>query len=142
MYTFVLSRYLRAVMPDLKGNFYFCPHNTRRYPYRSEPKGAQSPEIGLDTVKGNAVFCYPFLNLSKMSKTISGATAPPLAISAEKIIKDLVSTDETSRMRQHLRDMLDSYLLSEDEASFRKEIYGTYLALDSLLVKSEERRAL
>ena len=137
-HTFVLSRITRAATPNYRGIFYLCPQNTRHCPYLSKPKGAQSPGEGLDKVKGNAVFYCPFLNLSKMSKNSPCVTDTSLGyFTPEEIIRDLVTTDETSRMRQHLRDMLDSYLLSEDESIFRKEIYGTYLALDTLLCKSD-----
>jgi hypothetical protein len=63
MLIFAPSRFVRAVMPDLKGNFYFCPKDRRCYPDRDLPKGIQSPDEGLDTVKGNAV------SLLSMSKT-------------------------------------------------------------------------
>lgn len=65
-----------------------------------------------------------------------GRTAQ-MAISAERIINDLVSTNEVSRMREHLRELIDSYLLNEDDKKSRQEIYGTFLALDYTLRKSE-----
>lgn len=58
---FGLSSNTRAVMPEPSGQF-FCPTD-RRYPYRGIPKGSQSPCVGLDTVKGNAVFLLPVLKL-------------------------------------------------------------------------------
>lgn len=61
----------------------------------------------------------------------------------QQIIEDLVTTDEASRMRDHLREMLDAYLLSEDDSRCRHEVYGTYLAIDRLIRRvelMEERR--
>lgn len=57
----------RAIMPDNTG--YFFAHKDRRYLYRELPKGLQSPVIGLDTVKGNAVFCYTLLNISNIMES-------------------------------------------------------------------------
>jgi len=55
----------------------------------------------------------------------------------QQIIEDLVTTDEASRMRDHLREMLDAYLLSEDDSRCRHEVYGTYLAIDGMMRRME-----
>lgn len=61
MIIFAVSSSVRAVMPDNPGNFYFCPQDTRRYPCRDYPKGIQSPDEGLDAVKGNAVYFVTYI---------------------------------------------------------------------------------
>lgn len=69
------------------------------------------------------------------------------SMDADQIIEDLILTDEMPRMRMHLRSMADSYLLAEDEASYRHNVWDTYKALDILLARIEnlkrdkERRA-
>lgn len=139
-YIFVLSILNSgAVGSPKKADFFIVRSKIGVVPPYASYNGWLIPGTGIDNGKGDSVFCCPVLKLIKMSKNVPGATGTSSAISAEAIIYDLVSTDEIPRMRQHLRDMLDSYLLSEDEASFRRGIYGTYLALDNLLVKSGER---
>lgn len=97
---FASSSYARAVMPENAGLF-LCPQDTRHYPYRGVPKGAQSPCKGLDTVKGNAVFYYLFLNLLSMSKTLQSASAQILAIAKVN------HSDNRSKL---INDLLDRYL--------------------------------
>lgn len=97
-----------------------------------------SPDKGLDNGEGDTVFLLPVLKLIEMSKTLSGAIGSSLAISAESIIQDLILTDDLKKMRCHLRDLADSYLLSEDDPAYRRSVYSTYMALDTLLLKIEQ----
>jgi len=62
----------------------------------------------------------------------------PLAISAEKIIYDLVTSDEISNLRSDLKEMLHYYLLQEDDSHFRRKVYASYLTLDMMLQKTEQ----
>ncbi len=62
---FVLSSSSGAVMPESPGNFHFCPYDMRCYQCREFPKGLQSPVEGLDTAKGDTVFCYHCLNIQR-----------------------------------------------------------------------------
>jgi len=80
---FVMSGQLRDVVPEYKGLF-FGPQYRRHCSYRDNPKGIRSPEIGLDTVKGDAVFYCLFLNLLEMSKSISGTIPVPVAFKAKQ----------------------------------------------------------
>jgi len=112
--------------------------NPQQYDGGSIPSRKGDPAQGSDSGKGHRFHLASVKNLRNME------TIPIKAISAEQIIYDLVTTDEASRMRQHLRDMLDAFLLPEDESRERKEVYGTYLALDRLIQRSaliQERRA-
>jgi hypothetical protein len=67
---------------------------------------------------------------------------------AEEIITDLILSDNLLRMRCHLKEMMEAYLLDEDDRNFRNGALMTYKALDLLLVRAEslkcdkERRAV
>ena len=55
------------------------------------------------------------------------------AISAEEIIKKLFDSDFTDDLRADLREIIDFYLLSEDEAEYRDQRYSSFMWIDSLL---------
>jgi len=63
---------------------------------------------------------------------------PRLAISAEKIIDDLVTSDEISNLRADLKEMLHYYLLQEDDSHSRRKVHASYLTLDMMLHKTEQ----
>lgn len=58
-------------------------------------------------------------------------------ISPDEILNDLISQDSISSIRKDLREMVDVYLLSEDSKSCRERIYCSYLAIESMLSKTE-----
>ena len=97
-----------------------------------------SPVEGFGSRKGTTAFYLgPTLKIFAMPSNSTSTKCASLAITAETILNDLVTTDEISRMRQHLRDMLDAYLLDEDDSKYRHDIYSTYMALDILLTRIE-----
>ena len=65
-------------------------------------------------------------------KKSTSATAQ-VAISAEEIIKKLFDSDFTDDLRADLREMIDAYLLSEDEIDYRDQRYSSFMWIDSLL---------
>jgi hypothetical protein len=76
-----------------------------------------------------------------MSKTMSGAACAKSAIgllSPNKIIDDLILSDDLPKMRCHLREMADAYILSEDDPNYRRSVYATYQVLDILLSRVEK----
>jgi len=65
-------------------------------------------------------------------KNSKGATAQ-VAISAEEIIKKVFGSDFAEDLRTDLREMIDVYLLSEDEPEYRDQRYSSFMWIDSLL---------
>lgn len=59
------------------------------------------------------------------------------ATTAEGLLKDITTLSDLPVLRQHLRAMADSYLLSEDEAEYRKSVFESYIDLDNFLEKVE-----
>lgn len=129
-----------------KGHF-LCPVQYGGSVLLSDGVSPHSPVEGFRSRKGTTAFyLVPTLKKLAMRSNSTSAKSTPLAISAERILNDLLETDEIARMRQHLRDILDSYLLGEDDRNSREQVYGTYLAIDFMLRKSEslmkERRVV
>lgn len=63
-----------------------------------------------------------------------GANSPnEKAISAETILNTLFDSDFTDDLRTDLREMIDAYLLSEDEADYRDQRYSSFMWIDALL---------
>lgn len=85
---------------------------------------------------------------SNMRTQVECATRTQQPATAEEIITDLILSDNLLRMRCHLKEMMEAYLLDEDDRNFRNGALMTYKALDLLLVRAEslkcdkERRAL
>jgi len=129
--------------PELRGHF-LCPVQYGGSVLLSDGESPHSPGEGLVNGKGTTVlYLVPTIKIFAMTSNLPSGKTASLVISAEEILHDLLTTDEVSRMRQHLRDMLDAFLLSEDDQISRKEIYGTFQALDFMLRKfelMEERR--
>lgn len=67
-----------------------------------------------------------------MSETIN------IQITADDLVKDIIMSDDLPTMRQHLRDMADAFLLSDEEGDFRKRVYSTYMNLDNFLARTEQ----
>ena len=59
-------------------------------------------------------------------------------ITADKLVKDIIMSDELPTMRQHLREMADAFLLTDEDAETRRRVYDTYANLDHFLVKAEQ----
>jgi hypothetical protein len=66
-----------------------------------------------------------------MTDAITFQTTP------EELVKDIILSDELPRMRQHLREMADAFLLSDEDANYRREVYDTYANLDHFLARTE-----
>lgn len=117
---------------------FLCPAQYGGSVLLSAGVSPHSPGKGFRSRKGTTAFyLVPTLKILAMRSNLPSAKCTPLAISAETILNDLLTTDEIARMRQHLRIMLDSYLLGEDDRRSREQVYGTYLAFDFMLCKSE-----
>ena len=137
---FALSNQLSGQPAQILEGLFFCP---TRYGggYLTSRKG--NPEIGFDSVRGHRFT----IGSSVKNYLIMNNLNPIGSMDADQIIEDLILTDEMPRMRMHLRSMADSYLLAEDEASYRHGVWGSYMALDILLARIEnlkrekERRA-
>ena len=110
------------------------PLNIAALPMPGVTERTRSPDAGLDTVKGNAVFHYLVLKYFIMSEIALSASAQDQADQAKEIIEGLLLTNEPNTLRNHLRMMIDSYLLSEDEAKYRDQVYNTYRNLDHALL--------
>ena len=133
----VTNSITRAHIHPKQGHF-LCPTQYGGSVLLSVGESPHSPGEGLVNGKGTTVlYLGPTLKIFAMTSNSPSTKCASLAIAAETILNDLVTTDEISRMRQHLRDMLDAYLLSEDDQDSRREVYGSFLAFDYLLRNSE-----
>jgi len=56
----------------------------------------------------------------------------------EEIISSLISSGDLLEMRKHLREMIDTYLLSENEPEYRNAVYCTFMDLDNCLLSCEK----
>lgn len=56
-----------------------------------------------------------------------------VANSAEEIINKLSNLSFVEDLRSDLREIIDAYLLSEDETDYRDQRYSSFLWIDSLL---------
>ena len=129
-----------------QGHF-LCPIQYGGSVLLSDGVSPHSPVEGFRSRKGTTAFYLaPTLKKLAMRSNSTSGKATSTAITAATILSDLLITDEVSRMRQHLRNMLDCYLLEEEDQNNRKQVYGTFLALDFMLVNSnsltEERMVI
>jgi hypothetical protein len=67
-----------------------------------------------------------------MSETIN------IQITAEDLVKDIIMSDQLPRMREHLREMADAFVLSDFDPVFRRTVYSTYYNLDHFLAQTEQ----
>jgi len=56
----------------------------------------------------------------------------------EEIISRLISSGDLLEMRKHLREMIDTYLLLENEPKYRNDVYFTFVYLDNCLRSCEK----
>lgn len=142
----VTNSITRAHNRPTAGHF-LCPIQYGGSVLLNEGESPHSPGEGLVNGKGTTVY-YLVSTLKKLAMTSNSPSgnATSTAIMATTILNDLLITDDVSRMRQHLRNMLDCYLLEEEDRNNRRQVYGTFLALDFMLVKSNslvvERRII
>jgi len=135
---FVVSdRRLGSITAQNKRGFFYCPLQYGGGLFASR-KG--DPDQGSDSVNDHRFFIGLCQKLGQMENLLG--TAVPLAISAEKIIDDLVTSDEISNLRADLREMLHYYLLQEDDSYFRRKVHASYLTLDMMLQKVETNEKL
>jgi len=66
-----------------------------------------------------------------------GYATPIGLLSPEQILNDLMISDDLPAMRNNLREMMEQYLLREDDARYRHAVFGTYKVLDILLSRVE-----
>ena len=67
-------------------------------------------------------------------------------LTAEQIIETIQTAGDLPKMRRHLREMTDAFLLSDEDIQSRQAVHCTYLELDNILklalmYQPEERRA-
>jgi len=55
---------------------------------------------------------------------------------AKEFVNEII-TDDIHYMRKNLRQMIDSFLLSEYEPDYRRRVYETFFVLDTFLNKIE-----
>jgi len=55
---------------------------------------------------------------------------------AKEFVNEII-TDDIPYMRKNLRQMIDSYLIAEDESDYRRRVYETFSVLDTFLNKIE-----
>lgn len=55
---------------------------------------------------------------------------------AKEFVNEII-TDDIHYMRKNLRQMIDSYLIAEDESDYRRRVYETFSVLDTFLNKIE-----
>ena len=58
-------------------------------------------------------------------------------MTAEELVMDIIHSDELPVMRQHLREMADAFLLTDEDAEYRRKVFDTYANLDNFLAKTE-----
>lgn len=59
-------------------------------------------------------------------------------ITADDLVKDIIMSDQLPRMREHLREMADAFVLSDFDPVFRRTVYSTYYNLDHFLAQTEQ----
>jgi hypothetical protein len=59
------------------------------------------------------------------------------AVTPEQLVADIILSDELPTMRQHLREMAEAFLLTDEDAETRHRVYGTYANLDRFLARTE-----
>jgi hypothetical protein len=59
-------------------------------------------------------------------------------ITPEDLVKDIIMSDQLPRMREHLREMADAFVLSDFDPTFRRLVYSTYYNLDHFLAQTEQ----
>ena len=133
-----------ATIRPTKGHF-LCPIHNGSGVLLSDGESPHSPLEGLSSRKGiTAFYSVPTLKILAMLSNSRPCGKPaPMAISAEAIIKDLVTSNEVSSLRSDLREMLHCYLLQEDDSHSRRRVHSSYLTLDMMLHNVEtnqERR--
>jgi hypothetical protein len=106
-----------------------------------KPKGIQSPTLGLDTVKGNAVFHYRNLILNTMSEL--ELTIEKKAITAETITNHFqkFTSDAIQGFREDLKKMLISSLILENDQESRDSLSWVYSEIDDMLRIVETSKA-
>ncbi len=124
-----------ATIRPTDGRFYLRPIHNGGGVLLSVGESPHSPLGGLSSRKGTTAFyLVPTLKiLAMLSNPRPRGKTAPLAISAEKIIKDLVTSDTISNLRSDLKEMLHSYLLQEDDSYSRRKVHASYLTLDLML---------
>jgi hypothetical protein len=55
---------------------------------------------------------------------------------AKEFVNEII-TDDIHYMRKNLRQMIDSFLISEYEPDYRRRVYETFFVLDTFLNKIE-----
>lgn len=58
-------------------------------------------------------------------------------LTPDQLISDILLSDEPKKLRHDLREMMDVYLLEEDESKFRYSVYASFMGMDSFLEKLE-----
>jgi len=112
-------------------------HDTKKQRGHTSASLAVIFELRLDVGSSDPLHSFYKINLFMLPTNDYCSKTALSAISADEILSDLLITDDISRMRQHLRQALDNYLLSEEELRIKKQVYSTFLALDVMLCKSE-----
>jgi hypothetical protein len=94
-------------------------------------------ELRFGSVRSDLpLFIYSNHFIMRTENGLSASAHPP--VTPEQLISDIILSDEISTMRQHIRAMADSYLLSEDETDYRQKVFSTYMVLDTFLAKTEK----
>jgi hypothetical protein len=126
--------------PKRRGLFLLSPHRYGGGVLRENK--ILSPVDGFSSVSATAFLLVQNQNIIAMLSKSTSAIGTPIGQStSDQIIKDLLLTDDITRMRQHLLSMAESYVLSEDEQKYRRDVYSTYKALDIMLSKVEKINA-
>lgn len=128
---------------------------------QSNAKNTETKKNGRLTVASTAVnskhcfgvssrdlplFINPF-NLFIMLDTNDRAISTQKAITAESVIESITSSDDPGHLREHLRALMDAYLLQPevDMPHAKGAVYSSFLILDDALMliekQIEERRA-
>lgn len=138
---FVVQSFIIGVeLPQKEGIFLFPQNKDVALPC-PDYNDSGSPDEGLCKGRGDIPYLLPPQIFNAMQKFSSGASALSPAVSAKQIIDFLTECDDPGNLRDHLRVLIDTYLLQPDEemAYSKGVIYSSFLILDETLQMAERR---
>jgi len=130
----------RAGSPNTEGFFITLKNKDVALPC-SDRNSLNAPVEGASKGRGGIPFLLPPHNLLKMLKNSTNAIGTNLPIGtnpSQKIINELLVSDDTDHLRDHLRTMLDTFLLEEHDMALRRKVFASFKTIDRMLFEVEQ----
>jgi hypothetical protein len=98
-------------------------------------------EHRLDVLRSDSLPLFNLKSITMRNTNDDRATGTPKAVSAETVIQTITESDDPKNLREHLRCLMDSYLLQPEEsmAHPKGQVYCSFLTLDGALQLIERR---